>query len=525
MAKINVRDRNKNCPDKKPNWEYYFEIAKIGGTRKKMSKAGFATKKMALEAGAKALTEYTNTGKHFEPCEISVSDFFDYWLENYVEKNLAFATIQAYANIIKNHIKPEIGFYRLKDVDTLTLQEMINKIYVEKSFSKSYMKNILKVLKGAFHYARATAKFIQIDYSLDVTLPKRFPTKELVNEISKENVEKILTRFKNSPHHYYALLIGYYTGLRVSEVYGLTWDCIDFENRTLTINKAAKEIDIDCSGMRHGGLKRRAAEKLYLGECKNESSNRTIILSDTLIKALQEYKKLQEFNKEIFDDLYIEHYLKKVKTSSNRIVYQIIPISKNLAQSIEVPLPKCDLVIVKDNGAYQGTTGMKYVSKVINLQLGIPFRFHAFRHNHASVLYENGAPIKDIQVRLGHSSINTTMNTYISNTIKNQEKSIEIFDASAGLDFDLSIRNKRLYELWKSLINRCRTGKQYTKNNITICEEWQVYDAFEKWALSNGYNDELYLKRKDTNSSYSTSNCLWVTKHEVKATKKNHKNY
>ena len=60
MGKINVRDRNKNNPDKKPNWEYRFEAAKIDGKRKHISKAGFRTKKEALEAGTKALAEYNN---------------------------------------------------------------------------------------------------------------------------------------------------------------------------------------------------------------------------------------------------------------------------------------------------------------------------------------------------------------------------------------------------------------------------------------------------------------------------------
>ena len=520
MAKVNVRDRNRNNPDKKPNWEYYFETARVNGIRNKVSKSGFETKKAALEAGVKALAEYNNTGKYFEPKNISVSDYFDYWLHNYAEKNLAFATIQAYSNIVRNHIKPEIGYYRLKDVDTLTLQELINKIYTQKSFSKSFMKNILKVIKGAFHYARAVAKFVQIDYSLDVMLPKRFPQKELVNEVKKEDVEKILTRFKNSPHHYYALLIGYYTGLRVSEVYGLTWDCIDFENKTLTVNKAEKEIDIDCSGMRHGGIKRRAAQKQYLGECKNTSSQRTIIISDTLLNALREYKNLQEQNKELFQELYIENYLRQVKTSSGRIVYQIVPVSKALAEELAVNLPKCDLVVVKDNGTFQGTYGMKYVSKVINFELGIPFRFHAFRHNHASVLYENGAPIKDIQARLGHSSITTTMNTYVSNTQKNQEKTIQIFDDNVGLNINLSPRNQRLYEQWKSLVNRCKTSKAYVRNGIKLCDEWQTFGSFEKWALENGYNDVLYLKRIDTNKNYYPENCRWVTQHEVKATNK-----
>ncbi len=109
MAKINVRDRNKNNPDKKPNWEYRFEAAKIDGKRKHISKAGFRTKKDALDAGTKALAEYNNGGVCFEPSEISVSDYLDYWFEQNCKVNLKYNTQINYAGLIQNHLKPYFG--------------------------------------------------------------------------------------------------------------------------------------------------------------------------------------------------------------------------------------------------------------------------------------------------------------------------------------------------------------------------------------------------------------------------------
>lgn len=519
MAKINVRDRNKNKDGIKASWEYYFEIAQIDGKRKKISKSGFLTKKEAQVAGTKALSEYNNTGKAFVPSEISVSDLFDYWLNNYAEPRLAYATIAAYSNIIKNHIKPRIGFYRLKNIDTPAIQGMINDIHLNHDFSKAFTKSILKVTKSVFHYAKAFAKFINIDPSADVELPTRFKHMELVNEIKKEDVEKILQRFKTSPHHYYALLIAYYTGLRVSEVYGLTWDCIDFENNTLTVDKCAKEIDVDCAGMRHGGFKRRASEKWYLGECKTLSSYRTIKMSKTLAQALKDYKQIQENNRKKFGDLYLENYLQECKTSSGRQVFQIIPLSIGVANSLCVALPKANLVIVKDNGTFQGTCAMRYCSKIINLEMGIPFRFHAFRHTHATVLYENGAPIKDIQERLGHSNISTTMNIYVSNTTKNQDKTMEIFDKTGSLEMDLAPRNEKLYSLWKTLINRCKTTQSYVSKGIKVCNEWEDFEPFKNWAFENGFDSELQLIRIDLSQGYNPDNCKWVTPHEAKAVK------
>ena len=82
MAKINVRDRNKNT-GRRPNWEYRFEIASVAGKRQNATKSGFRTKKEALEAGAKALAEYYASGEHFTPSTVSLSDYLDFWLENY----------------------------------------------------------------------------------------------------------------------------------------------------------------------------------------------------------------------------------------------------------------------------------------------------------------------------------------------------------------------------------------------------------------------------------------------------------
>lgn len=54
---------------------------------------------------------------------------------------------------------------------------------------------------------------------------------------TQEEIEKILDRFKDVPYIYYSFLTAYYTGMRVSEVYGLTWDNIDFDKKTITVNK------------------------------------------------------------------------------------------------------------------------------------------------------------------------------------------------------------------------------------------------------------------------------------------------
>ena len=85
---------------------------------------------------------------------------------------MQYHTIQAYTSIIKNHIKPKLGFYRLSQLTTASLQEFVNNIYLGKGFSKNFLKNILKVLKGSLGYATDVVGFIKVNPTQKVKLPK-----------------------------------------------------------------------------------------------------------------------------------------------------------------------------------------------------------------------------------------------------------------------------------------------------------------------------------------------------------------
>nr|WP_330400367.1 tyrosine-type recombinase/integrase [Tepidibacter mesophilus] len=63
------------------------------------------------------------------------------------------------------------------------------------------------------------------------------------------------------------------------------------------------------------------------------------------------------------------------------------------------------------------------MSRVINYKLGINFNFHSLRHTYATILLEAGANIKDIQTRLDHNKLSTTMNAYLHATSKMNEDS------------------------------------------------------------------------------------------------------
>ena len=65
---------------------------------------------------------------------------------------------------------------------------------------------------------------------------------------------------------------------------------------------------------------------------------------------------------------------------------------------------------------------------VIQEKLGIDFNFHSLRHTHAALLLEQGAPIKDIQARFGHSRSGITLDNYSHLTDKMKNQTVDIFE-------------------------------------------------------------------------------------------------
>lgn len=435
MANLSVRNRNlgkfdKNGKKKAPNWEYRFDGAKVDGKRQQISKSGFNTKSEAQIEGNKAFTQYNNAGKLFEASSISVSDYMTYWLDNYCKMNVADSTYVGYKNIINKYIRPNIGNYKLCSITTMHLQELINSLYTSNNFSKGYLKNMIKVIKGSFKYAKITAKLISVDPACDIVIPKvdsKNNEDKGIIVLSKHEVSCILERFIKSPYQYYALLTAYYTGFRVSEVYGLTWDCVDFENSTITVNKSAKKIEKQGTtenGKRKRGIRGKAATKWYLGSCKTESSYRSIKVGDTLINALKEYKQYQEEKEQLYGEFYIRQYVKDEITETHRPVKRMIPLAADISTDYERIYP----VFIKENGEFHGSDSVKYVSKVINNELEIDFNFHALRHTHATMLIEAGIPVKTVSERLGHGSTRTTLETYVHVTDSMKDKAVYVFE-------------------------------------------------------------------------------------------------
>ncbi len=435
MAKLNIRNRNQNQFDKTgklkaPNWEYRFEAAKVDGKRKHISKAGFRTKKDAEIAGAKALAEYENSGSRFEPSETSFSDYLDYWFENYVKMSCKYNTQLSYAQIIENHLKPALGMYKLKSLTPMIIQEYVN-LKFSSGLKKSHLENIISVLSGSLKYAVVPAQLLQSSPAEYIKYPKVQIKRAEVNRtiISVEDFNRMLARFPEENPFHYALLIGFYTGMRIGEVFALTWEDIDLKAGTIDVNKLVykRNYGIDTRNAKKQHKEEKSA--WYFGDTKTKASIRNIPIGATLLRALKKYRAWQLQNQILYDEYYTQIYRKEETDEKGNQIYRLIEVEK----SIPIALPQVNLIMRKENGQYLSTDSFKYASRVIHYDLGIKFNFHSLRHTHATMLIEKGVSPKAVQARLGHENIETTLQTYVHNTPEMAQTAVEVFEAAANV--------------------------------------------------------------------------------------------
>ena len=405
-------------------WSYYFDLGKIDGKRKKKEKGGFRTKKEAEQALTAAMNEYNNGGTVFEPTDITVSDYLDQWYDLHCKLNLKYNTQVGYLQIIENHLKPTFGIYKLKAINSTILQEYANSLKLN-GYSKSHIVGILTVFQSALDYAIEPLHYISQNPMKPVKFPKveRKPKERII--LTLDEWQRIIDRFRDT-RYYIPLMIGFYAGLRISEAFALTWDDIDFENKTLTVNKqiVKRNFGADVRKVVEKKGKKELRSSWYFTTPKTPASVRTVPFGETLYQALKKEKAEQLKNEMKYGEYYTIH-VKKIETDEKgNDMIRVVPIQK----CVESPLQRIRLVCVDENGQYTSTDSFKYCSRVIHHEMHLAFDYHSLRHTHATLLIESGADVKNVQTRLGHTNIETTLQTYVHDTEKMAERSVDLFE-------------------------------------------------------------------------------------------------
>ena len=375
MADINARKRGKK-------WEYYFEIAKMDGKRKRISKGGFNTKAEAVSEGIKAMHEYQTAGSVNTPSELSMHDYLNYWIEMYCIQNLKPTTVANYKKYIRLHISPKIGKYRLASITAEQLQKLINDM-VANGYSKNTVIGIKGVLSNSLNYAVQPLHYLKTSPMAYVKIPKGSRTNYRSSQYKREVIEKdiideIFKRFPKGSSTYLPLMFAYHCGMRLGEAFAVTWDNVNFADRTITINKQL-QWDLE--------------KKIWYLTPPKYNSSRTIDIDETIVELLKELQEKQIRAKEYYADEYSLIYYDEelgINESTGNVI---------------------DFINVYENGGFIQPRTIQHTSQVIH-KFYPAFTFHSLRHTHCTRLLEAGLPIKYVQERLGHKNISVTMDIY-----------------------------------------------------------------------------------------------------------------
>ena len=209
--------------------------------------------------------------------------------------------------------------------------------------------------------------------------------------------------------------------MRTGEVFALTWDDIDLDNRIIKINKTVYAKDKENKG------------RWYLGTTKTTGSCREVYICDTLHSMLCDYKKLQNKYRKEYGKKYKRYIIEEMRNKYGKLVeYKII--QSNVKRNY------IEMVFTRKDGTYSGTDIIKYPFKIIHHELGINCRFYDLRGSFATISLRNGCNIKDIAEVLGHKRIETTENYYIISAEDTLKKVSESFEK----EIDIKIISKYL---------------------------------------------------------------------------------
>lgn len=295
------------------------------------------------------------------------TNYLQEWLlsiQNTIEEN----TYDSY-KVIVNKV---CDYFKDKDILLDNLKPVEIQEFYTYLFSKELTGNTV------LHYHNLIRKALQTALKLDLILSNpadrvERPKKEqfIGSFYSQKELNTLFDIVKDDPLKIVIYLTSFY-GLRRSEVVGLKWDAINFENKTITIKHKAIE-----------GKKDNKTVVILKDKTKNQSSYRTLPLVPEIISLLEEHKKQIENSKKICGTSYNKKYLDYICVDSTGKIFRPEYVTDHFS-----------LIMEKNKDVLR------------------KIRFHDLRHSCASLLLAKGIPMKEIQDWLGHSTYSTTANIY-----------------------------------------------------------------------------------------------------------------
>lgn len=317
---------------------------------------------------------------------ISFAAYFKEWFEIYKKNKIAVVTARLYDSIYKN-LEEYFGNKKIDKVTRRDYQIFINKF--GETHAKVTVKKVHSIIKSVVSSAmydnlipRDFTHNIELSWNADRTMVVDYLNMNEINAVIDKCKEKLDPSYTSR----YMILTAFYTGFRLSEIAALTWNDINFNWKTITVNKSWNY------------------HTHTFKDTKNASSKRIIRVNQGLLDIL---KSLQSNNKELVFE--------------NK--FGTVPTSEAVNKKLRELLKECN--IQKKS-----------------------YHFHSIRHSHVAMLLYNNVDIYAISKRLGHSDITTTTRKYAymleelkSKSDSHIEQILDELDTKKGTELPLKRSN------------------------------------------------------------------------------------
>lgn len=365
----------------------YLGVDKVTGKDVKTSITGRTKKEVKQKTKEAEITFLQKGSTRFQATNITTyKELASLWWESYkhtVKPN----TQLNVRRLLDNHILPLFGSYKLDKLTTPLIQNVVNKLADKTNKGEEgaflYYDSLHALNKRILQYG-VVMQAIPFNPAREVILPrntqkaKREKVKHFENQELKKFLDYLDSLNLNKFRYYYENTLYKFllaTGCRINEALALSWSDIDLDNAVVHITKTLNY-------------------KQETNSPKSKTSLRDVDIDQATVSMLKQYRLRQ--TKEAW----------KIGKSESVVFSDFIheyPNNRTLQTRLRTHFKR---------------------AKVTNIG------FHGFRHTHASLLLNSGIPYKELQHRLGHSTLSMTMDVYSHLSKENAKKAVSFYETA-----------------------------------------------------------------------------------------------
>lgn len=358
-------------------WEARITTGYDQGTGKQIQRSVTGKTQKEVREKIQAIAVELNNGTYKEPSKTTVGQWMDIWQKTYLDSTKP-RTRAAYESDIRLYIKPALGAVRLQALDTHTIQNFYNGLTKPRGEKKALSAKTVQNIHGVLHHAlnQAVANGLLRANPADACKLPRREKKEL-KPLDENDIAKFLKEIQGQRYEV-LFLVTLFTGMREGEVMGLTWDCVDFKNGVLNVNKQLQ-------------LHQEKGIDAYQLVSPKSGKGRLVAAAPSVMERLRQHKVMQAQRQLLVGELWNN---------------------------------PDDLVFTDDIGGHLTKSSVYRDFKAAVRAIGRPdARFHDLRHSYAVAALRSGDNIKTVQGNLGHATAAFTLDVYGHVTDSMRQKS------------------------------------------------------------------------------------------------------